>query len=739
MPLDDSDKKPEVNIIKSSKSNNPIPGMVDEATLHRTAVDPDSQLNPWNADDLYQKAGNYSIYEKMLKDDQVSVALAIKKDLVVGSGFHIVCESDDHEDIRKDLETALSSDPEASFEDSLMEMLSAYEYGFSVSEKQFKLRTDGSLTLKAIKARNPVAWLFHQDVYGNVTRYEQQGVSDKSFSNINPNALIHFVNNSRFGNPYGTSDLRSAYQAYFIKCQIIKYYAIFLEKAASPIPKAKYNKSATSAQVAEIYNAIKKFQTSTAICYPDNFELDFLEATGDHGKSYIDGINMMNMFIGRALFVPDLLGFQGGPTTGGSQALGREQMVVFFKHIMRRRRILENAVNNHIIKPIVEWNHGPVENYPKFKLKPIEEVQAERNARLWLEAVKSRVWPVTNEEINHFKKIIEFPETTEEELAEMEDAIEAAAVDAALPDSESEEKKETDDPKSNAEKSNENRDRSNFAAEKKYQYPIGNYHKKTDFSAIEKQLDSDLDLLIAESEPILKQIVSQFGDDLRKLRVAEVSKLAKLERLKFRPSLTKKLTKLLDKAFKRSFENSQVLAQKEVTKGADKFAIQPVDEFLETLATEDLNFIYDWEYKITKDTRVKIIAAIKDGLPIASVVDELNGVIAEEARVAIDRYARTKFTEVMNKGRLEFFKSTNAVAAYQYAAVLDDRTTDICNGLHGKIFVAGSEPVPPMHFNCRSTLVPVTIYEEFTPDTEVDGEDIEKFIDENKGKGFAKQ
>jgi NAD+--asparagine ADP-ribosyltransferase len=93
----------------------------------------------------------------------------------------------------------------------------------------------------------------------------------------------------------------------------------------------------------------------------------------------------------------------------------------------------------------------------------------------------------------------------------------------------------------------------------------------------------------------------------------------------------------------------------------------------------------------------------------------------------------------MNKGRAEFFKETKVISGYQFAAVLDDRTSDICNGLHGKKFVAGTEPVPPMHFNCRSVLVPITIYEEFEPDEKVGGQNIETFIEDNIGKGFAKQ
>jgi len=51
---------------------------------------------------------------------------------------------------------------------------------------------------------------------------------------------------------------------------------------------------------------------------------------------------------------------------------------------------------------------------------------------------------------------------------------------------------------------------------------------------------------------------------------------------------------------------------------------------------------------------------------------------------------------------------------YQWVSVLDERTTDICTDRDGKIYVYGSGPVPPAHYNCRSTTVPYS--EETTAD-----------------------
>lgn len=696
----------------ATRSENPIVDLLDnglEKTANLSAVDPDSQYNPWNADELYQKQGDYSIYEDMMKDDQVSVAMAVKKDLIIGSGWHITCEDDDQAEMKNCIEIALAEDLETSFEDCLAQIITAYEIGFSVTEKQFKLRPDGMATLKNLKTRNPVSWLFHQDKFGNVVRYEQQGTE---FKDVNKNSLIHFVNNPRYGNPYGTSDLRAAYTAYFIKKQITRFYAIFLEKAASPIPIAKYDRNiGLDAEIQKIHDTIKKLQTSSAMTIPKDFDIEFLQTTGN-GEAYIKGINMFNMFIGRALFVPDLLGFQGGETSGGSQALGREQMVVFFKHIMRRRRTLENIVNHHIVKPLIFWNYGEVENYPKFKLNPIEESQAVENAKLWLEAVRGRVFEATAEDINHFKRICEFPETTEEE-----DEIDEIEEKAAEPISDMPAKEDF--------------------KKKIYDFPVGDYHKKTNFAAIEKQLDSNLDLFIAKSAPLVKAIFQKFTDKLGKMKIDSATKLEKLDKVVMPKAEVQKLEKLLNQSFNGTFKSSMEMASSEIEK--NNFKILPAEEFLTALEEENYNFIGDWKYQITKGARNAIISAVKDGKPISSVIEFIVTDGIDAANVTLARYARTKFTEVMNKGRLAFFESTGVIAAYQFAAVLDDRTTEICEKLHGKVFKAGTEPVGPLHWNCRSTLVPITKYEDWKADTKIGKQNIQDFIEENKGDGFATQ
>jgi len=124
---------------------------------------------------------------------------------------------------------------------------------------------------------------------------------------------------------------------------------------------------------------------------------------------------------------------------------------------------------------------------------------------------------------------------------------------------------------------------------------------------------------------------------------------------------------------------------------------------------------------------------------LATVQDILTNELMQLSQTQLDRFARTKHTEVMNNARVDFFNESGVVSAYQYSAIMDNQTSDICAGLDGKIFEAGKEVIPPCHFNCRSTLIPITKYEEWKADTKVGSKDINVFIDENLGKGFSRK
>lgn len=714
--------------LKSSNSDNPIDELMlnlIEETYSKSPYVPDTYKAPYNPDDIYQKKYDYSIYEEMINDDQVSVCLRLKKDLVLGDGFMIQPQGDNQEEITEYLKDCLQNKYEGDFSEDLEAILTAYEFGFSLTEKVFKISDDSMLCLKQLLTRHPSTWLIHQDDKGRVSRYEQRTV--KGSIDIAPSSLIHTVNDKRFQNPYGTSDLRSAYNAWFTKLHIIRYFSIFLEKAASPIPVGRYDKSAPAGTADNLLNILKKFQTKTAIALPKEIEVEFLEAKNT-GEAYKSAIHLFNMFIGRSLFIPDLLGFTGSETGGGSYSLGKEQINLFFLHIQRRRNALENAINKEIIKPIIQYNFGDVENPPQFKFKPLDDMKALEFAKVWLEAVKGNTYKANDEEINHFRKLVKFPEGL---VSKPEPAIIPPLDPNGKPIEPDEEEEDEPDDETEKELSDEKKE-----FKKAFDQTPGDYHKKVNFKVMKTKLDDYDNSVMTDTSIVVSRIIKDLLDQVEKKKIIQGQNVDRIDTLSLKHK--KELKQILKSSFYGLYKDAGKQAETEIQKS--DFVKKPLaeDKFLEVLDQEVFNFVGDYEYTILKKTRVELLSAVKDGRPLSSVLGVLTDDLKSLSEQQIERYARTKHTEVMNNARHEFFESTGVISGYQYSAIMDDRTSEICSGLHGKFFKAGTEPVPPMHFNCRSTIVPITKYEEFKPTESIRGMTPDEFISEYKGQGFSK-
>lgn len=126
----------------------------------------------------------------------------------------------------------------------------------------------------------------------------------------------------------------------------------------------------------------------------------------------------------------------------------------------------------------------------------------------------------------------------------------------------------------------------------------------------------------------------------------------------------------------------------------------------------------DW-IKVQKSNDMQRIAAqIRLGRMLREKPERIARRVLGEARVrgsnGATESARKRAIEitalasvyVLNAAQREFFVVNDALFDRDlYVAVLDDRTTNICRSLNGKVFAIGSGPYPPLHFWCRSVRV----------------------------------
>ena len=118
-----------------------------------------------------------------------------------------------------------------------------------------------------------------------------------------------------------------------------------------------------------------------------------------------------------------------------------------------------------------------------------------------------------------------------------------------------------------------------------------------------------------------------------------------------------------------------------------------------------------WFKAYKKSVRKGMMGAVKKGISAGEDLPTIGRRLRKVAslkRKQAEFIARTAVSSVVNNARQAVYnQNTDLVKAVLYVATLDTRTTLICINLDGKEFPVGEGPRPPMHFNCRSTTIPV--------------------------------
>ncbi len=131
----------------------------------------------------------------------------------------------------------------------------------------------------------------------------------------------------------------------------------------------------------------------------------------------------------------------------------------------------------------------------------------------------------------------------------------------------------------------------------------------------------------------------------------------------------------------------------------------------------DGKFLKDWLSGLSAATSRRVTEAITQGYAegkgAIAVARELRGtrttkgVLSASARGA-EAMVRTAFNHTATVARDKTYSENPSIRFEQWVAVLDSRTTPICQSRDGNFYPVGEGPRPPAHINCRSTMVPVT-------------------------------
>ena len=120
--------------------------------------------------------------------------------------------------------------------------------------------------------------------------------------------------------------------------------------------------------------------------------------------------------------------------------------------------------------------------------------------------------------------------------------------------------------------------------------------------------------------------------------------------------------------------------------------------------------------EILGKAKAVIIQGLADGLSVEEQIRLLDDVFPDFSNARKEVIVRTNSSEATNWGRMSVMKEDKAVVGYTYWAIIDERTTDICDSLDGKHFKKTDSDfgsiVPPNHYGCRSYLEPVYAWDD---------------------------
>ncbi|MEO0252157.1 MAG: minor capsid protein [candidate division WOR-3 bacterium] len=117
--------------------------------------------------------------------------------------------------------------------------------------------------------------------------------------------------------------------------------------------------------------------------------------------------------------------------------------------------------------------------------------------------------------------------------------------------------------------------------------------------------------------------------------------------------------------------------------------------------------------KVIEKVKDAINTAIESGMPTRDAIDHYAETLNNK-RYYAETVFRTNLTSHYNLGIVDSFDTEY----FEYSAIVDERTTEICRHLDGKIFrKTETSLIPPNHYNCRSLAIPtyIPIKPEITP------------------------
>jgi len=242
---------------------------------------------------------------------------------------------------------------------------------------------------------------------------------------------------------------------------------------------------------------------------------------------------------------------------------------------------------------------------------------------------------------------------------------------------------------------------------------------------------------IKEIQSLLDRIRKVALGRIRSKQLTDMSRKQQLALVKEIDDLT---VALYDKMGKKLLGNMQEFGNYEAdfsarmfTKGTNTDFVTPSTAIIEAaIATTPIKMtnetltIEGALKQFSKQKRKQIATVIKDGVVAGRTNDDISRDLEFVTRKIQQNHAnaliRTITNQVSTVARgVTLEENSDIIKGYQWVSTLDGSTTATCQSLDGKVFRGTKGPRPPIHWGCRSTIIPV-VKKEFSISNKIKSE-----------------
>jgi hypothetical protein len=360
---------------------------------------------PWAIDDITQDFGA-DLYDRMLNDAQVDSAVEILKlaTIVQGLTLNSAIRQDDEdvtqtdrdlaEEIRGFCHSVLEGLEQPFVADTLYSMLDAVAFGNKVAEVVYYPITsgewDGKIGIKRIKVKPRTSLAFVVDAYMNVLGFAVKkpgkpllvpfigsyNVNSSNFELIQREKFFVLSFRPRDADPRGTSIIRPAYNAWWMKMQTYPEYLKFLATFAVPQLVGELSENAIEVvQVDEngeivvdsagnpvilspttsLLDTLVQLRNGTAAVVPSGTKVYPIFTSQPSSQPFRDAIQAFNQEITKAILCQTLATEEGQYQARAAAQTHQDVLDLVIYHC---KITLAAAIRNDLLRPLVLLNYG---------------------------------------------------------------------------------------------------------------------------------------------------------------------------------------------------------------------------------------------------------------------------------------------------------------------------------------------------------------------------------------------